>query len=55
MAKNKKQLKVLSLKEIDKRYGTTSMASAILVENDRSLRIPSRCPWLTWQLGGGLP
>ncbi len=55
MAKNKKRLKVLSLKEIDKRYGTTSMASAILVENDRSLRIPSRCPWLTWQLGGGLP
>jgi len=54
MAKKVKSQKLLSLWEIDKKYGTISQGSAILVENDRTLRIPSRCPWLTYQTGGGL-
>lgn len=54
MAK-KKTTKVLSLKDIDKKYGTVTKASTILLEYDRTLRIPSRCPWLNWQIGGGFP
>lgn len=51
----KKALKVLSDKEIAKKYNRSGIASDIIVNNDKSLRLPFLSLWLNYQTGGGLP
>jgi recombination protein RecA len=50
----KKKQKVLSPEELKKKYGVSSAtAQQVVVKNERMIRVPSRCLWLNYQLGGG--
>ena len=48
------KLKILTEPELRKKY-TGDKASNLISYYDNSLRLPSRCLWLNWQLGGGTP
>lgn len=53
MAKKSGTIRILSDSEITKKYGNVR-ASDIIIDSDRTLRIPSRSIWLNHQMGGGL-